>query len=63
MTVRELAQSRGFTVVGKLKRLPDAKYGIDGHYAVWIDEAGNEYMPSDDGVTGGCIVTHDGGIL
>lgn len=63
MKVRDLAKNKGFTVVGKLRRLPDARYGFGGHYPVYVDEAGNEYLPSDDGVTGGCIVTADGGIL
>ena len=64
MTVRELAKSRGFEIVGKLHRRPDIVYGMDNrHYPLYIDDAGNEYWMSDDGVTGGCIVTRDGGVL
>lgn len=63
MTVRELAASRGFSVEGKLRRVKDRKFGIDGHYPVYIDEGGNEYWMSNDGVTGGCIVTKNGGVL
>ena len=64
MTVRELAKLKDFTVVGKLTRIHDTRYGVDGkHYPCYMDEAGNEYWMSDDGVTEGCIVTADGGVL
>jgi len=64
MTVREFAKSRGFEVVGRLRRLPDVRFGLDnGRYPLYIDDAGNEYHMSKDGVTGGSIVTHDGGVL
>ena len=39
-TLREYAKSKGFEVVGKLRRLPDVHYGMgDRKYPVWIDEA------------------------
>ena len=52
MNVREYAKSVGFTVVGKLRRMPDVHYGMDDNrkYPVWIDEAGNEgYLRFDVG--------------
>ena len=59
-TLREYAKSKGFEVVGKLRRLPDVHYGMgDRKYPVWIDEAGNEYCGSysTDGCF--CIITAD----
>ncbi len=64
MTVREFAKSKGFTVVGKLRRMPDKYYGMDNrHYPWYMDEANNEYLMDDDGVSCGCIVTADGGVI
>ena len=64
MKMREYALSKGFEIVGKLKRLPDAHYGVNNRkYPVWIDEAGNEYCGSysKDGCY--CIITADGGVI
>lgn len=65
MNVREYAKSVGFTVVGKLRRMPDVHYGMDDNrkYPVWIDEAGNEYCGSysKDGCF--CIITSDGSVI
>lgn len=61
---RELASILRFPVVGKLRRLPDIRYGVTGRQPLWIDEAGNEYhcgRPED--VSIGCIVTPDGRII
>ena len=61
MSFRDYAKSRGFTVVGKLRRVKDRHYGVqDSHYPLWVDEAGNEYMRNK---TGFCIVTKEGAIL
>lgn len=61
--IREFAALKGFDVVGKLKRLPDARYGMNdtSHYPVWVDEGGNHYLGSyyDDAY---CIITPDGGV-
>ena len=43
ISARELADILGLEVVGKLKRLPNAKFGFDGSYPVYVDEAGNRY--------------------
>ena len=63
MTVREYAESIGFEVVGKLRRLPDGSYGREGkkHSPLWVDEAGNEYWGDMNG--GYCIITADGGVI
>lgn len=64
-TIREqAAQTFDHTVVGKLKRLKDVGYGVgNNHYPLWTDEAGNEYLMSDDGKTLECIVTDIGGVM
>lgn len=66
MSIRDYAKSVGFEVVGKLKRLPDAHYGIDNEhtYPLWIDEAGNQYCGSY-AKKGGlyCIITADGAVI
>lgn len=64
MTAREYAKSRGFEVIGKLKRMPDKSYGMDDkrHYPWWVDEAGNEYL-MDNKAGQFCIITADGGVL
>lgn len=62
MTIRRYAESVGFKVVGKLKRLPDVEYGFGSKYPVWEDEAGNCYMGSYKNYDY-CIVTADGGVL
>lgn len=61
--IREYALSKGFEIVGKLKRLPDARYGVGNRkYPVWIDEAGNEYCGSySNGCY--CIITADGRVI
>ena len=65
MTVREMAKALNFEVVGRLRRIKDVYYGMDNrhHDPCYIDEAGNEYWMSSDGVTPGCIVTADGGVI
>lgn len=65
MKARDYAKSVGFTVVGKLRRMPDKYYGMDNehHYPWYMDEAGNEYLMKDNGVSCGCIVTADGKII
>ena len=64
ISVRELAKILGFEIVGKLTRLPDGTYGIGGHYPIYIDEAGNEYLPGLVGdVSCGCIIKADGGVI
>jgi hypothetical protein len=61
---KELARLLHFTIPGKLKRLPDCRYGITGRDPLWIDEAGNEYHCGRlDDVCIGCIVTADGRII
>lgn len=60
MTVREYAKAMNFEVAGKLKRVKDGHFGIDGHYPIWIDEAGNEYLIGKHNM---CIVTVDGGVI
>lgn len=60
---RELAKILGFTVVGKLRRLPDGKYGMGYHAPLYIDEGGNEYhLGKRDDVCCGCIVDAEGRI-
>lgn len=61
---KELARILGFTIVGKLRRLPDTRYGVGGRDPLWIDEAGNEYhCGRRDDVCPGCVVTKDGGVI
>ena len=61
---RELAAMLGFPVVGKLKRLPDVRYGMgNARDPLWVDEAGNEYNCGLRGdVCPGCIVDSTGRI-
>lgn len=64
ISARELAESKGFKVVGKLKRLPDNRFGIYGHCPQYVDEAGNVYiLGTAHECDCGCIVTADGGVL
>ena len=64
MTIREFAKYKNFKIIGKLKRIKDAYYGVgDNHYPVYIDEANNEYCMSNDGKSCECIITYDGGVL
>ena len=64
MDIRKAAEKMGYSVVGKLKRMPDVYYGLSGkHYPLWVDEAGNEYCLSDDGKELDCIITADGGVI
>lgn len=62
---RAYADSVGFPVSGKLRRMPNKHYGMDDKhsYPWYIDEAGNEYLLEDDGSACTCIVTADGGII
>lgn len=64
MSVREMAKALGFEIVGKLRRIRPVEYfDADGNLhkdPCYIDEAGNEYWPTADGV---CIVTADGGVI
>lgn len=64
ISVRDYAKSVGFTVVGKLKRMPDKYYGMDNehHYPWYIDEAGNEYL-MDDRSRQYCIITAEGHVI
>ena len=64
MNCREYAKSRGISVVGRLKRMPDKEYGIGGHYPWYMDDDGNEYLMSKECGRWACtcIVTADGGI-
>lgn len=63
ISARELAKILNFEVVGSLKRLPDAYYGMRNHYPLYIDEAGNEYHLGKVGdVSPGCIVDIHGRI-
>lgn len=64
MTIREQAAKMfDHTVVGKLKRLKDMGYGLDGcHYPLYIDEAGTEYLMSDDGKELQCLVFDNGAV-
>ena len=57
--IREYAKSIGFEVVGKLKREKDCRYGFNGRYPVWTDEAGNAYCGSYSKTGKYCIVTAD----
>lgn len=61
MSIREYAKSRGFEVVGNLKRLKDASDEYGKSYRIWIDEAGNEYWGNSKKDM--CIVTADGGVI
>lgn len=64
MKIREEAERMGLAPVGKLKRMPDIHYGIGNrHYPWYMDEAGNEFLLSDDGKELGCIITADGGVI
>ena len=65
MTVHEYAKLVGFEVVGKLKRMPDVHYGLDGkyHYPLWIDEADNKYCGSYNKDGCYCIITADGRVI
>lgn len=65
MTIREQAvQTFDHTVVGKLKRCKDVGFDFAGnHYPLWTDEAGNEYIMSEDGKKLECIVTDIGGVM
>ena len=73
MTTREYAARVNFPVIGKLKREYEKVIIYDyikGKDVVckrpyYIDEAGNEYLPSkrSDGTTGWCIVDAEGGVL
>lgn len=65
ISVHELAEIHNFKIEGKLKRLPDARYGFGkGRTRVYIDEAGNEYQcGSRDDVCVGCISTADGRVI
>ena len=61
---RALAGILCFTVIGKLRRLPDTRYGITGHDPCWIDEAGNEYQCGLlHDVCPGVIVTAEGEVI
>lgn len=61
---KELARILRFPIVGKLRRLPDTRYGINGRDPLWIDEAGNEYHCGRlEDVCIGCIVTAEGRII
>lgn len=64
MNCREYAKSLGISVVGRLKRMPDKKYGFDGHYPWYMDDAGSECLMSKEGGKWvcTCIVTEDGRI-
>ena len=61
MTCREYAKQAGFTVVGKLRRVPVAEHNKDIIAAVYLDENENEYWTTKAGCW--CIVTADGGVL
>ena len=62
--VREMAQILHFEIVGKLTRVSDSWYGFNGHSPIYIDDAGNEYIPGLIGdVSCGCIVTADGAVI
>ena len=64
ISARELARKLGFSIAGKLKRLPDVRFGLYGHSPLYIDEAGNEYHVGLRGdVCEGCIVTADGKVI
>lgn len=64
VTPKELAHILRFEIAGKLRRRPDNRYGIDGHYPTWEDEAGNLYLCGRrDDVCPGCIVLSEGGVL
>ena len=63
-SARELAAIKGFKVVGKLRRLPDNRFGFYGHCPQYIDEAGNTYILGTRNERDcGCIVTADGGVI
>ncbi len=64
ISVRDYAKAVGFTVVGKLKRMPDKYYGMDNkhHYPWYIDEAGNEYL-IDNKSDQHCIITAEGHVI
>lgn len=64
MNIRKEAERMGYTVIGKLKRMPDVYYGMgQAHYPLWVDEAGNEYCLSNDGKELDCIITANGGVI
>lgn len=62
MPIREYAKSRGFEVIGKLKRASDFQPDENERYPVWEDEAGNAYIGSYKDKDY-CIVTFDGAVL
>lgn len=62
-SVRELAKILDFQIVGKLKRMPDERWGLNCHAPCYMDEAGNEYYPGLLGdVCPGCIIDAKGGV-
>ena len=64
MKIREAAARMGIVPVGKLTRMPDVYYGVgNNHYPWYKDEAGNEFLLSDDGKELDCIITADGGVI
>lgn len=64
MSIREYAESVGFKIIGKLRRMPDKFYGLQYSRCKWyMDDAGNEYYPGDIGTSLCCIVTADGRII
>ncbi len=68
MGIREYAAKVGFTVVGKLTRLPEFEYetnwfdGSKKHIddRCYFDEGGNEYWTGPKGI---CIVDTEGGVI
>ena len=65
VSVREFAAEVGFEVIGKLKRMPNMRNGMNDKkgYPWYMDEAGNEYLMTPDGKRCVCIVTADGGVI
>lgn len=63
--IREYAKCVGHEIVGRLKRMPDVHYGMDNNhsYRLYIDEIGNEYSVTGNGVNDVCIVTKDGAVI
>lgn len=67
MTCREYAKKNGFSVVGKLRRMPDHLDMFCGETFPWfMDEAENEYHMDRDEAGRWfcfCIVTADNGVI
>ena len=63
--IRTFADSIGLPVQGKLMRMPNKHYGVGNEhsYPRYMDEAGNEYLMSDDGKQCTCAIRKDGRIF